>query len=61
MLMLVVDMPPVGLNAPVKVKLFIYAFWVLMLVVDRPPSKLASPPIFKAPPSDSEPIVRDVT
>jgi len=121
-LMLVVDIPPVGLNAPVKVKLFIYAFCVLMLVVDIPPprvakpivlielvlivyvlnevvtispifiypnvvpivnevtvkeeinaicvlidvvdippARVAKPPIFKAPPSDSDPTVRDVT
>jgi hypothetical protein len=38
-----------------------YAAPVLILVVDIPPSKLANPPIFKAPPSDSEPTVRDVT
>ena len=60
-LMLVVDIPPVGLNAPVKIKLFIYAFCVLILVVDIPPPRVAKPPIFKAPPSDSDPTVRDVT
>jgi hypothetical protein len=57
----VVEIPPVGLNTPVNIKLFIYAFCVLIDVVDIPPNKLANPPIFKAPPSDSEPTVRDVT
>ena len=39
----------------------INAFCELIEVVDIPPPNVANPPIFRAPPSDSEPTVRDVT
>jgi hypothetical protein len=57
-LIVVVDMPPEGLNAPVKTKFAIYAFVVLIDVVDRPPLAVNNPPTLKIPESDSLPTVR---